>query len=245
MDFGEICFFFFRGILMLFLGIDDCFGQYDPEGERARVGAVVPGGPPGKAVTAPRRTVPTTTTTRAGGGVKPPGAPTPPKAATGVVAPRKPIGAQNGAASNANPAATRKVQPTGVSQVQQQMKGSRISGDQEASSAADQHLIQDLRTQLDEANVQIESTAAVIEGLERERDFYFSKLRDIEIIAQEHEDSGQLPDENVLKRIKDILYATEDGFIAPEDEEGLPDENLSQEELVDINDNVHDDDETY
>ena len=44
-----------------------------------------------------------------------------------------------------------------------------------------------------------------MEGLEKERDFYFSKLRDVEILCQQHESDG-VP---VIKQILDILYATE------------------------------------
>ena len=44
-----------------------------------------------------------------------------------------------------------------------------------------------------------------VDGLEKERDFYFGKLRDIELICQENE-----ADTNpVMKSIMDILYATE------------------------------------
>ena len=42
-----------------------------------------------------------------------------------------------------------------------------------------------------------------VEGLEKERDFYFGKLRDIEVLCQEGED---VP---VVKSILEILYATE------------------------------------
>lgn len=44
-----------------------------------------------------------------------------------------------------------------------------------------------------------------VDGLEKERDFYFSKLRDIELICQEHESENS----PVLSKIIDILYATE------------------------------------
>lgn len=44
-----------------------------------------------------------------------------------------------------------------------------------------------------------------VDGLEKERDFYFSKLRDIELICQEHESENN----SVLSSIINILYATE------------------------------------
>nr|CAD7401022.1 unnamed protein product [Timema poppensis] len=55
-----------------------------------------------------------------------------------------------------------------------------------------------------------------VDGLEKERDFYFGKLRDIEMMCQEH-DSEQNP---ILQKILDILYATEDGFAPPEELDG-------------------------
>lgn len=44
-----------------------------------------------------------------------------------------------------------------------------------------------------------------MDGLEKERDFYFSKLRDIELICQEHESENS----PVISGIIGILYATE------------------------------------
>lgn len=51
-----------------------------------------------------------------------------------------------------------------------------------------------------------------VAGLERERDFYFSKLRDIELlIQQEMEANPELEnnEDGILKRIQTILYSTE------------------------------------
>lgn len=59
-----------------------------------------------------------------------------------------------------------------------------------------------------------------VEGLERERDFYFNKLRDIELLLQdvleqkpelEQEDNGLVP------RCQQILYSTEEGFEIPQE----------------------------
>ena len=56
-----------------------------------------------------------------------------------------------------------------------------------------------------------------VDSLERERDFYYGKLREIEVLCQgtENEEKSVLVD-----KILDILYATEEGFAVPEDSPG-------------------------
>ncbi|XP_016111867.1 microtubule-associated protein RP/EB family member 3b isoform X1 [Sinocyclocheilus rhinocerous] len=66
-----------------------------------------------------------------------------------------------------------------------------------------------------ELNQQLMALKLTVDGLEKERDFYFGKLRDIELICQENESDSNL----VLGKILEVLYATEDGFVPPEDEE--------------------------
>lgn len=51
-----------------------------------------------------------------------------------------------------------------------------------------------------------------VQGLERERDFYFSKLRDIELLIQQAMDADPALEEDegsLLKQIQSILYSTE------------------------------------
>ncbi|MCJ8743132.1 hypothetical protein PDJAM_G00090260 [Pangasius djambal] len=68
--------------------------------------------------------------------------------------------------------------------------------------------------ELMDLNQQLMDLKVTVDGLEKERDFYFGKLRDIELICQEHESENN----PVLAKIVDILYATEDGFAPPEDD---------------------------
>ncbi|XP_005990958.1 microtubule-associated protein RP/EB family member 3 isoform X4 [Latimeria chalumnae] len=85
----------------------------------------------------------------------------------------------------------------------------------------------DADTQIMELNQQLMELKLTVDGLEKERDFYFSKLRDIELICQENETENS----SVISRIIDILYATEEGFAPPEDE--------------DIEEQPHDDQDEY
>jgi len=66
-----------------------------------------------------------------------------------------------------------------------------------------------------------------VQGLERERDFYFSKLRDIELLIQqavEEDPEIEKQEDGLIKHIQTILYSTEDGFEIPAEAEGLDDQ---------------------
>lgn len=56
--------------------------------------------------------------------------------------------------------------------------------------------------------MQVNVLKLTVEDLEKERDFYFGKLRNIELICQENEGENN----PVLQRIVDILYATDVRF---------------------------------
>ncbi|XP_076763067.1 microtubule-associated protein RP/EB family member 1 isoform X1 [Xylocopa sonorina] len=78
------------------------------------------------------------------------------------------------------------------------------------ANRSDSGKIEELSTQLMELKMSLE-------GLEKERDFYFGKLRDIEVVCQDC-DNGDPPP--IVQKILEILYATEEGFAPPEELEG-------------------------
>ncbi|SCU80163.1 LADA_0B05402g1_1 [Lachancea dasiensis] len=101
------------------------------------------------------------------------------------------------------------------------------------------------QTQLNMENLQKEvgqyKEAMLI--MERERDFYFGKLRDIEILSQSTKDLckegiySNDPNELVrfLDKIQQVLYATEEGFEVADDDKNLDDREVPLDKR---NDNV-------
>jgi RP/EB family microtubule-associated protein len=75
---------------------------------------------------------------------------------------------------------------------------------------------------LQQENAQLKENVV---GLERERDFYFGKLRDIELLIQqavEEDPEIEKDEDGLIKHIQNILYSTEDGFEIPAEGEGEP-----------------------
>jgi microtubule-associated protein, RP/EB family len=59
-----------------------------------------------------------------------------------------------------------------------------------------------MRARLAKQTKQLQEVLESAEAMERERDFYFSKLRQVEILCQAKEN-----DDGFVKKIVDILYA--------------------------------------
>ena len=79
---------------------------------------------------------------------------------------------------------------------------------------------------LNELNKQVTQLQVTVDGLERERDFYFAKLRDVEILVQNLMEGSEVDAESELgkfaKQVQAILYSTEEGFEIPQDENQAP-----------------------
>ncbi|KAL4785661.1 calponin homology domain-containing protein [Aspergillus varians] len=76
---------------------------------------------------------------------------------------------------------------------------------------------------------ELTATKDAIGGLEKERDFYFAKLRDIELLLQnaiEADPELEKDDDSLVKHIQGILYSTEEGFEIPAEGEAAATEEL-------------------
>lgn len=62
--------------------------------------------------------------------------------------------------------------------------------------------------QIEDLNAQLLEMKLTVEGLEKERDFYFGKLRDIEVISQEYGSDDPDPG-SFSSKVLQVLYATE------------------------------------
>ncbi|KAJ1958181.1 microtubule integrity protein mal3 [Linderina pennispora] len=78
-------------------------------------------------------------------------------------------------------------------------------------AAANSHQVQELNRQLSEAKV-------LIETAEKERDFYFSKLREIEVYLQQLEFEPRSDIGEMASHIQGILYSTDDNYVGEEDQ---------------------------
>ncbi|KEF58260.1 RP/EB family microtubule-associated protein [Exophiala aquamarina CBS 119918] len=123
--------------------------------------------------------------------------------AVGAAAPAAPPA---GARTSTGASTTRRTAPTPVSR----------PGARGVTSGASSSALKQENDQLKEA----------IAGLEKERDFYFAKLRDIELLLQtaiEQDPSIETDENGLVKNIQAILYSTEEGFEIP-DQDGTGEE---------------------
>lgn len=98
--------------------------------------------------------------------------------------------------------------------------------------AAEQWAIQKAELELEYQNTmkelgnEVTGLKATVEALEKERDFYFGKLRDIEVLIQNQIEVSPTECQEFMKEIQTILYSTEDGFEVPIQAEENPEEEM-------------------
>ncbi|KAJ3217679.1 hypothetical protein HDU67_007502 [Dinochytrium kinnereticum] len=74
---------------------------------------------------------------------------------------------------------------------------------------------------LSDANKKLTDLQLIADTLERERNFYYLKLRDLEVVVLERYQKGEPSMAPFLREIQTILYSTEEGFISPKKKQDL------------------------
>lgn len=75
--------------------------------------------------------------------------------------------------------------------------------------------VSNLQHTITQLNRSITELRMTVDELEKERDFYFNKLRDIEIATQQVSEKAVL-DSELFRVVTETLYKTEEGFEIPE-----------------------------
>lgn len=83
---------------------------------------------------------------------------------------------------------------------------------------------------IQEKDIELNEYKIAVDALETERNFYFNKLREIEILTEStneilstsNEETPSLKD--ILIKIQEVLYSTEEGFQIPDDENDIMEE---------------------
>lgn len=88
----------------------------------------------------------------------------------------------------------------------------------------------ELEAQVTQLNEQLNTLKLALEGVEKERDFYFGKLREVELLCQEQgQDNGPF-----VERLMEVLYSADDQEAggeeheAPAQEEDVPDDTQDE-----------------
>lgn len=129
-------------------------------------------------------------------------------AASGIGAPAEGSRARAGAASAAAASTSAAVRPHAGAG-----PGSGAASGPSGGAGSAVHQLAAVRRELSERDSEIAELRAACASLERERDFYFGKLREIEILTQVY--NG--PDKRFVEQVCGIMYATEEDFVAMPD----------------------------
>eukprot|EP00408_Alexandrium_pacificum_P043949 CAMPEP_0171260304 /NCGR_PEP_ID=MMETSP0790-20130122/55383_1 /TAXON_ID=2925 /ORGANISM="Alexandrium catenella, Strain OF101" /LENGTH=324 /DNA_ID=CAMNT_0011728623 /DNA_START=91 /DNA_END=1065 /DNA_ORIENTATION=+ len=109
----------------------------------------------------------------------------------------------------------------------------RVGAGSGEASPKQGRVVEELSAKLQAQAEEIQDLRAALEGLESERDYYFKKLRDVEVLCAANE-ANMPPDltaGKVLKDVQAILYAGNDGDADAEGEEPLEPAEPGQELL--------------
>eukprot|EP00592_Proboscia_alata_P006578 CAMPEP_0194359584 /NCGR_PEP_ID=MMETSP0174-20130528/6832_1 /TAXON_ID=216777 /ORGANISM="Proboscia alata, Strain PI-D3" /LENGTH=346 /DNA_ID=CAMNT_0039130551 /DNA_START=159 /DNA_END=1199 /DNA_ORIENTATION=+ len=118
-------------------------------------------------------------------------------------------------------APTRKtVEPKGKKPLGQRIKSNRQVGDTKKDAAE----LMEKNSSLETRNEELELTLTAIE---KERDFYFEKLRDIEVMLQDHEENAETSNaEDLIQNVFKVLYATSEDQVVLDGEGDILDDGI-------------------